>query len=74
MAIVEYMEVDLHGDSDARNEPHLGEGQKGYIARLNSLAQLGWRVIDVDHDSTAHKRLILEREVLDDDKRERKDG
>ncbi len=70
MTRYEYLEVDLHGDSGVRKEPPdtdtpLGEGNAGYIARLNEYGAKGYRVMWIDRDTNVHLIAILEREVDD---------
>lgn len=65
MTKYEYLELDIHGYTAAREEPDLGEGRKGYIATLNSYGEKGWRVIWIDRDTTSHIIAVLEREIAD---------
>ena len=53
----EYLYADLH---TARG--------KTWLEQLNTLGALGWRVVDVDADTTEHKRVLLEREIHDEEK------
>ena len=66
MSKFEYMEVELHGESgtnvDGPESPR-GEGTDGYIAKLNAYGAKGWHVVNVDVDTHAHVRFILEREI-----------
>ena len=65
MATFEYMEVDLHGDAGTRDEPDIGQGQAGFIEKINAFAKTGWRLIWLDRDTNVHVLAILEREVPD---------
>jgi len=65
-----YLEVDLHGDSGVRRDrpevdTPLGEGNAGYIAKLNEYGAKGYRVLWVDRDTNVHLIAILEREIAD---------
>lgn len=59
----EYKEVSLYGDSTSEADPNFGEGDKGYIEKLNFYGAQGWRAAWIDIDSRAHIRVILEREL-----------
>ena len=69
MALVEYLEVALHGDPGTTEPPGdkselpIGLGNDGYVRKLNDLALQGWRMIWMDRDTTVRVIAILEREI-----------
>lgn len=64
----EFLEVDLYGESgtemDLPDSPH-GQGNRGYIAKLNAFGADGWSVVNVDIDQRSHIRCILQREIVE---------
>lgn len=59
----EYLYADVHSS-----------GGRTWLEHLNALGARGWRVVDVDADTTEHKRVLLEREIPEEKDDGRKEG
>ena len=63
MTRYEYRFVDLHATAG-----------RDMLHELNALGAAGWRVVNLDSDTTAHWRMLMEREIPEEAEREIDDG